>query len=329
MKKFKCIKLNFISPLHLGRGVGEAYDTGSRMLHSDTISAALASARVQFFGDKNLNIFMESLKVSSAFPFFQDSFFFPKPMMKLNLDIQGKDEYQLAKNLKELEYIEQPVFEQLIAGKKIMINENQFSKNKKYLWNKNVPDQHIIKTDVHQRVTIPPEGQGETKPYYVERLFFKKNAGLFFLLECDNTQTMREMEVALKYLEDTGIGTDRSVGNGFFKSEIIELQLDLPEDNNWSMTLSLFCPDKEEIFSLLDGNPAYLLEKRGGFIAGAFNEKFRHLRKKSVFMFSEGSVFKASRLRGKVLDLRPNWDDKQLHQVFRSGIPFSIPVNNN
>lgn len=328
MKTFHCVKLNFSSPLHLGRGIGETYDTGSKLLHSDTLSAALASARVQLFGDKNLKDYLESLRVSSAFPFFENHFFFPKPMLKLNLEIEGQDEHLQNKSLKKLEYLEQPLFEQVISGKLVAVPENRFSENKKYLWAVKPVVKNILKTEVQQRVTVPRDGQGDSVPYYVERLFFSDGAGLFFLMETENEQILHETEVALKYLEDTGLGTDRTVGNGFFNAEVTTLQLSVPSTSNHSMTLSLFCPAKEELSGLLKGDAAYLMEKRGGFIAGASEEQFRHLRKKSVFMFSEGAVFHGNTLSGKVLNLRPQWDDEKLHPVYRSGKPVFIPVVN-
>lgn len=327
MKTFHCIKLHFTSPLHLGRGIGESYDTGSKMLHSDTLSAALASARVQMFGEKNLLGFLESVRVSSGFPFYEEHYFFPKPMLKLPLEIEEYDEHLQNKRFKKLEYIEKPLFEKIIAGKQVVITENNFSENEKYLWQGNPKAKNILKTDVQQRVSVPRDGRGESVPYYVERLFFHEKAGLYFLLEVENEQSLREIEVALKYLEDTGLGTDRSVGNGFFKTEISSLTLSMPGFSDSCLSLSLFCPEKEELPDLLNGQPAYLIEKRGGFIAGASDEQFRHLRKKSVFMFAEGSVFNAKQLNGKVVNLRPNWNNEQLHPVYRSGKPVYISVS--
>jgi CRISPR type III-A-associated RAMP protein Csm4 len=326
MANYQCVKLRFAAPLHLGRGVSETYDTGSRLLHSDTISSAIASARVQLFGDKNLKQFLESFSVSSAFPFYKGSLFFPKPMVKLNFSIENEDETRLGKQLKKLEYIEKTLFEKLLSGNKVQVKNEQFSPSGKYVWANKASNTEFITAEVQQRVTVPRDGQGESKPYYVERLFFDTNAGLFFLLDCTDNQTFREFELVLKYLEDSGIGTDRSVGNGFFKAEIGTLEFALPGKAEYRMNLSLFCPTKEELPGLMDGEPAYLLEKRGGFIAGAANEQFRHLRKKSVYMFTEGSVFKASEFQGKVLDIRPQWDDEKLHPVYRSGKPVGIPI---
>jgi hypothetical protein len=62
-------------------------------------------------------------------------------------------------------------------------------------------------------------------------------------------------------------------------------------------------------------------------MAGSTEEKFRHLRKKSIYMFGVGSVFPTKEtLDGKVVDLTPEWNDKRMHSVFRSGKPFYLPV---
>lgn len=326
MANFRCVKMRFAAPLHLGRGISETYDTGSRLLHSDTISSAIASARVQLFGEKNVKQFLESFRVSSAFPYFKENLFFPKPMVKINFDIESEDESRLGKQLKKLEYIEKPLLEKLILGIKVQVKNHQFSPTGKYIWAEKAPDSEFVTAEIQQRVTVPRDGQGESKPYYVERLFFDGDAGLFFILDCSDKQIFREIELALKYLEDSGIGTDRSVGNGFFKAEFADLEIAVPDNAEYMMNLSLFCPTKEELSALMEGEPAYLLEKRGGFIAGAANEQFRHLRKKSVYMFTEGSVFKASELHGKVIDVRPEWDDEKLHPVYRSGKPVGIPI---
>ena len=260
------------------------------------------------------------------FNYFKFFNFFPKPLVKIKFNIENEDESKLEKQFKKLEYIEKSLLEKLIFGEKVLVKKDQFSSSGKYIWADKAPDIELIKTEVQQRVTVPQDGQGESKPYYVERLFFDDAAGLFFLLDCTDNLIFKEFISSLKFLGDSGIGTDRSVGNGFFNAGFGILNLVIPENTEYMMNLSLFCPNKEELPGLLEGEPAYALEKRGGFIAGAADEQFRHLRKKSVFMFTEGSVFKARKLAGKVLDIRPQWNDDKLHPVYRSGKPLGIPI---
>lgn len=48
---------------------------------------------------------------------------------------------------------------------------------------------------------------------------------------------------------------------------------------------------------------------------------------KSVYMFNVGSTFCTTNpLEGKVVDLRPKWNDNRMHPVFRSGKPFVVPI---
>jgi CRISPR type III-A-associated RAMP protein Csm4 len=218
------------------------------------------------------------------------------------------------------------MFEKLLSGEKLHVKRYQFSSNGKYIWGDKATDSVIVSSEVQQRVTVPLDGRGNSNPYYVERLFFENEAGLFFLLECPDVQIFREFELSLKYLAETGIGTDRSVGNGFFEPKISNIQLAVPKDAEYRMSLSLFCPGKDELPNLMQGEPAYLMQKRGGFIAGAAEEQFRHLRKKSVYMFTEGSIFKTEKFIGKILDMRPQWDDEKLHPVYRSGKPIGLPI---
>jgi len=108
--------------------------------------------------------------------------------------------------------------------------------------------------------------------------------------------------------------------------------LELPDipDANQIMLLSLYIPAKEEMKKLRLQAARYELLLRGGYIAGSEEESFRHLRKRSVYMFNVGSLFPVNKpLTGRIVDLAPAWNDGRMHPVFRSGRPFYIPVKIN
>lgn len=63
----------------------------------------------------------------------------------------------------------------------------------------------------------------------------------------------------------------------------------------------------------------YTLVQRGGFIAGTTINEFWHLRKKSIYMFTEASLFSSDLLSGKIENVRPDWNDKLLHPVYKDG----------
>ena len=129
-------------------------------------------------------------------------------------------------------------------------------------------------------------------------------------------------------LSDNGIGTDRNIGGGKFDVEFIDIDI-LPTIQNptSSMILSMYIPTKDELNSIDLEKSKYDLHLRGGYISGSEFEQFRHLRKKSIYMFGPGSVFATTQpLSGKVVDLRPVWNDDTMHCVYRSGKPFVVPV---
>jgi CRISPR-associated protein Csm4 len=325
MVKYKIVKLYFQSPLHIGRGLGEAYDTAEKTMHSDTISGALTSVFCSIKRECNALEFMSKYNVSSAFPFMGNTCFLPKPLVKVNIGMQDEDEYQQKKKLKKIEYIETSIWLELISGKEVVIKKEQLSENGKFLFAHKAPDTLPYKDDLQQRVSVPRDG-GESKPYFLDRRFFEKSAGLYFFLKTDVDTEQAICEV-LNSLGTTGLGTDKSVGNGQFKFEIVDIELQLPDVVNKIMVLSLVCPRKDELTAEILQNSAYQLTQRGGFIAGTNNNQFRHLRKKSVYMFVEGSVFSTNQLIGKIENVRPAWNDSELHPVFRDGRAFCLPVN--
>ena len=88
------------------------------------------------------------------------------------------------------------------------------------------------------------------------------------------------------------------------------------------------CPDETGFLNLSQSK--YTLLLRGGYMAGSREESLRHLRKKSIYAFGVGSVFLTTQpLKGKIVDLRPNWNDERMHTVLRSGRPFCLPVKLN
>ena len=74
MATYTIIKLKNLSPLHIGTGK-ENYDFSAAELQSDTLSAALAAIRAQKGKTDDLAEFLDSFKLSSAFPFIDNHFF--------------------------------------------------------------------------------------------------------------------------------------------------------------------------------------------------------------------------------------------------------------
>lgn len=324
---YKIVKLHFSSPLHLHRGKG-GYDTTQEMLHSDTISSAMTAMGYSLDDSFDGLAFLTNLIISSAYPFYDKQYFLPKPMIKLPIsieDFEARESSKEAKKLKKLSFIEKDLFEKIInADNQLKFNIEDFKSGGRYLTRK--PLTEFIAISTQQRVAVPTDGS-DAKPFYLQRIHFdnqRKPSGLYFFIK-SNSDTLKKAVELLYYLGEEGIGTDRAVGNGQFKVEVDDIELNTPI-SNYLLSLSLYWPTPEEISTGMLYDSSYNLIKRGGFIAGAGEERFRHLRKNSVFMFTEGSVFSSTNLHGRVGDLRPEWNDPALNAVYRSGKIFSIPI---
>ncbi len=332
-KKYKLIKLKFETPLHLSRGQTEDYDISDEIIHSDTLSSALFAVAMQIMPDKVINEpekFFDSFRISSAFPFYCDEYFFPKPMLKLNIDISDKEKEKAPKLFKKLTYISKSVFEKLIAGEKVATKSAQYSENGKFLCSEQTgKDFMICKKQIHERVQISHNNEVDAKPYYIERMFFGENAGLFCMIDCENEQFYKDIVSCFRFLGEQGVGTDRNVGNGIFTIEETSIDFNLPEKANAWLNLSMYLPEKSECDEFADNkHSSWLIVKRGGYIAGSTNNEFISLRKKSVYMMREGGIICSKIIpSGKIVNLKP--ENKHTHNVWRSGRALFLPVKLN
>jgi len=323
------IKLKHISPLHMGTGK-ENYDFSSSVLQSDTISAALAAMRVQCGKVDDLKDFMESFTVSSAFPFFGQCLFFPKPQGKMNVSVSDMEEYPSRKKLKKVKFVEYETWKQLICGESVNVQSNQLQ-SIFLLSSKSVSEFAVpYKSQVNQRVSVPRNDGADADPFFFDWTYFHQEGGLFCVLDAPKNMETEIVEL-FQMLGETGIGTDKNIGGGKFEVEkSASINFDCVKSANATMLLSLYIPAEEEIDSLDLLNSKYELVQRGGFLAGSQEEDFKHLRKKSVYAFNVGSVFPTTtKLTGKIVDLQPSWNDERMHPVYRSGKPFAIPINLN
>src|SRR5450759_4419793 len=324
MAEFNVLKMNFLSPLHIGQGVTESYGRSGRILHSDSLSGALAAVYSVQNPAEDVKLFMENYKISSAYPFIHEGLFFQKPMIKLPFSATGESP-NLTKRIKSLEYFDKESFESILIGKELNLDRNHFAGNGKYYLSSGSSDFiSSFSSEVVQRVAVPRGEGGDASPFYFERLSFSKECGLWFFYEVSSEYKNRFLE-SMILLGENGIGTDRTVGNGQFTISLETIDVKLPVSNKNRLLISLFCPTEPDTKNYHPDNSSYLLIKRGGFIAGSSDVTHRHLRKKSIYMFLEGSVFD-SHIEGKIENLRPEWNDVNLHPVWRDGRAFSLPI---
>lgn len=156
-------------------------------------------------------------------------------------------------------------------------------------------------------------------------------AGLYFLLHFPQSdpQLEQKLQAAIALLGEEGIGGERSSGAGRFEVEWSALPALWQSVVNFSQgdrygLISLFweCP----VTPTLIETAKYTLQERGGWISSEFGHQ---LRRKTIQMFAEGSVFPHSPT-GLLADVTPEnfrQQHRAYHNVYRSGISLSLPVH--
>ena len=322
MADYTIIKLSNLSPMHIGTG-RESYDFSASTLHSDTLTSALAAIKAQKGESSDLKGFLNSFKLSSAYPFYEDTLFLPTPLGKLNVRVNSMEEHLYRKALKKVRYAAVHIWQEIAKGECVELDYSQI--NGEFISDRPI---QISQSYVNERVSISRSGQEDSDPFFFEWNYYSQCAGLYVLTDAQGEE-LEDLVCLFKILGQQGIGTDKSVGGGKFDVEVSKnkLHFDKMSDANASLLLSLYIPLESELASIDLEKSTYNLVLRGGFIAGSQEDRFRHLKKKSIYMMDTGSVLVTTNaLEGKVVDLRPNWNDEALHPVYRSGRAISIPI---
>lgn len=332
MAVFELIKLRFNSPLHLGKGRSGQYDSSERILHSDTLKSAIFVSALEL--DKNLEqesnsrAFFEAFTLSSAFPFAEEELFFPKPLGEF-IKLEGdSSEHKRRKKAKKIKFISAKYLAQYLDGQAIKSHEN-YVVDKLFLSTKKSNSTRsplVFKAEVFQKVTVPRiMGEEDAEPYYIEQLFFREKAGLFFLLNIKNESYREHILRGIEILGERGIGMDRSSGCGFFdfdRTDIEEFSIAEPKEGNHWLNLSLYWPQEGEYGIFKEEDTLYELTKRGGYLTG--KEAELSWRKRSVYMLKEGAILcSQTKLKGELNDLQPEIL-KGSHPVWRDGQPIFL-----
>lgn len=327
MKRYHILKMHFLTPLHIGEG-RETYDFSSVDLHSDALTAALAAVKAQAGADgEEIAAFLESFRLSSAFPFVGTHYYLPRAAGRLK--VAAHTEERMRKTLKKVNYLEQSLWVQWASGHPLQLQE-EWVHGAYVDSSDNTAEEGFVMpyvNQVNQRVSVPRSAGEDARPFYFDWRFFHPQAGLYCLTDAEGA-IWEELVTLMRRLGDAGMGTDKYVGGGQFTVDA-EHTMELPEvaDADATVLLSLYLPQEAEVPALRLAESRYGLVLRGGYMAGSSCAAFRHLWKKSVYMFTEGSVFPVtSPLQGQVADLKPDWNEPGMHSVFRSGKPFCMPV---
>ena len=318
-------RLCFTSPLHVGEpGVG--LEGCAESVASDTLFSALANAWLTLYGKTSLEDLLAEFcqasqetaqpppfRISSAFPYFDKQFFFPKPLVKPGKFDEDTSE---AKGLKDAPFLSADVFQNWIGGA---------LKDKDLAW---ALEEDLSKTEVLPRLRLDRLDMASNL-YFCGQVSFPKEGGLYFLAE-GTPQSLDQLSEVLHFLGSLGLGGERALGFGRFTAEVEDVTANHPLAFLWPndkkvrdafLTLSLYYPSQGEMSALEGSLAGYQLVERGGWVDSPSLRS--PLRKKSCRLFTEGSVFQTQEPQGCLINVTP---PDAPHQVYRYGFAFPVAI---
>lgn len=364
MSDWKLVRLNFgQSSAHFGE-LGIGIEETSERVRSDTLFSAWITAYVRLFGNSAVtNLLQQFIERPDNPPFRLSSTFLYQQMGDRTIDYlpkpmrfpsnYPKEDLEFFKTYKKLNYLPIEIWrrwyqEDGFTSSGINCDCDQLTQETKGKSTGKLRKAGVFSYgDCFKKTLIPKISLDRmtrgTNLYHTGFVQFncepKQESGLYFLIEFPQTDDTLEsdLKVALGWLGDEGLGGERSSGAGQFTFKWLERSqltqtwqkiLTSPSLTHYTL-ISLFweLPISKNLLETDDSlkqNSSYELFKRGGWISSPSG---RQLLRKSIQMFSEGSVFSSKPL-GKLVDVTPENFEQYLHfhKVYRSGISLSLPI---
>ncbi|MCX7858025.1 MAG: type III-A CRISPR-associated RAMP protein Csm4 [Deltaproteobacteria bacterium] len=304
--KYTIIKLRPKSSFHIGER--EDWREGSKIhIPSDTLFSALCHCYHLLYGevDTLLDGFLSHeppFLISSAFPYVDDTYFFPVPKNKIPKD----------KSTKKIKFVEKQALELLLSGKELDDIINSV---------KTIPPTEVFTVEDIPRIGLSRLSNHPGENYfYFGQVTYRKDAGLFVLITFKETNISDKIFACFNLLSHEGIGGDRTCGKGMFEKPIVsQIDLKVPDTVGF-YSLSVYYPLDEKELSGIDRS-FYELEERKGYMFSPFNKS---LRRRSIRVFVEGSVFAVDeRPVGTLVDVTP--DSFKSHKIYRYCFLFALP----
>ncbi len=304
-------KLCFKSAVHFGK---RRLSESENFFMADTLFSSLcieASNDTEIL-DNLVSLFKNgNLQISDAMPYIDESFYIPKPMLKI--DFEDNSDSVAKKNFKKLKYIPIDMLEDYINGEVDPVFENTILKEL---------GSFEIRTMASSRDSEKVL-DGEALPYEVGCYTFSQNCGLYFILGYKNETDKGLITKLLTSLSFSGIGGKRTSGFGRFTFEEItldeEFKVRFCKTYEKQMSLSVSMAKETEIEKTLI-NANYLLTKRSGFIqSNNYSDSLR--KKRDFYSFVAGSCFETA-FEGDIFEVGGNGN----HPVYRYAKPFFLGV---
>lgn len=317
----QCYRLTFTAPFHVDSRGNAFYEESNSFIHSDTLSAAILATWALVWPETVAGqAHKPSFRLSSAFPYYLDCYFLPRVLSSQAVKLPV-EQLKEAKKLKKIQWLDSKLWRSSLHdtswAQQIDLNNGLCQGVLASVATK-MPDRLWLEEERPRLAMDRQSNQAlDGQIFNFSRIWFDEKGGLYFLAVFDDENSQQQFETVLSVLADTGIGADRSNGNGCFTwqhGKVPELQL---AEQGKSVALSLVNPDPGDCqTSWLEGS-AYKLISRGGWVGGS------GIRKQRLRMFAEGSVF-TKPLQGRMIDVSV---DRLPQKVYRDGRGFFVKAD--
>lgn len=301
---YRIYKLKFKNGVHFGNGT---LDESAVTFQADVLFSALYIEAIKQNCEKKFYQIVKSgdLRFSDAFPYFENTYTVPKPILYVEHNIQTEQEDR--KKFKNMTYIPVEWLEKWLSGALNYVED---------------PMKNLGKKDQYIKAAV--RGQEDTQLYHVGIYRFNAQNGLYIIAGYNKADDLQLLENLLSAVSYTGIGGKKGSGLGRFAWEEAKKGTDflmkyLNQESEIKMLLSGAFPQEKELDQSLEG-ASYLLNKRSGYVASEFYaEEYR--RKRDLYVFAAGSCFK-NEFEGDIYDVTNGGS----HPVYRYAKPLFMGV---
>ncbi|PSB11570.1 type III-A CRISPR-associated RAMP protein Csm4 [filamentous cyanobacterium CCP1] len=356
MGVWRLVRLQFgRCPAHFGE-LGIGMEASSERMRSDSLFSAWLSAYARLQSKETVSALIDQFKsesppfqLSSTFIYHSYNnecvYYLPRPL-KPPLGFSHDDQVKFNKPFKALKYLPLSIWQRWYQGKgftesdrqelsgnsqhKALANAGLFNYDDAYKIHQ-VPRSSIDRTTRATNLYHTGFVQYHWQPNPAAPDRIESLSGLYFLVHFPSPDPELEQLFfkVLNFLGSEGIGGERSSGAGQFHVDLNATR-ELP--TQWQQVIDYAAGQSYSLLSLfwqkslsteMLHNASYSLQERGGWITSPASDG-RQQRRKSVQMFTEGSVFQRLPV-GHLADVTPT--EFTDHSIYRSGISLSLPLN--
>ncbi len=314
--KVEVFKLFKEDPILLHIGL-RRMDRTSTLIHSDTLFSALSNSLIKLFGEEEFNLFEKKLIISSIFIGLRltnfDILFLPMPDIFLKLPPEKHDQHKKYKKVQWISLRGLTKILEFFDKESLLINLENLEDfkflNNKFLVSKEEFSEineeiEFVDTILEPKVSIDRENNNSQSLFFQENILLWQTKTsnnieikpfLYFLKE-EAPELEKIFIPTLNLFIEEGLGGERSTGKGIFDYYEKD-NIEIPNEGNFEITLSLTTPKKEEVNNLI----YYQIIKRDGFI---FYNQPMGFKKKTHYKVKEGALVKSPYI-GENIDVSP------------------------